>query len=263
MKKLFIIFIFLFSTFLLVTASSTETLFPASELNNGEYLRYRVHYMLINAGYATLTTSETNYNGKPFYHVVGEGYSTGSAKLFFKVEDRYETYMDKATLLSSKFIRKIREGSYVRNQSMTIDRINKKITYTNESDKTSKYYTYTGEIHDMLSAFYYLRNMNTDGYKSGDFISLNIFLDNEMLNFKLKILSRETIKSNFGKVKCIKLRPYVLSGRVFKEKESVTMWVTDDVNHIPIQIKAELAVGSLKADLNNYKNLQSPINFIK
>lgn len=263
MKKFFTIFIFLFSTFIFISESSAETLFFAGQLNNREYLRYRIHYGVLNAGYATLTTSEINYRGRPHYHVVGEGYSTGAVKVFFKVEDRYESYMDKSTLLSSKFIRKIREGSYVRNQSMTIDHANKRITYTNNNDKKSRYYTYTGEIHDMLSAFYYLRKMNTDGYKTGDFINLNIFLDDEVLNFKLKILARETIKSSFGKVKCLKIRPYVLSGRVFKASESVTMWVTDDVNHVPIQIKAELAVGSLKADLSNYKNLQSPINFIK
>lgn len=203
------------------------------------------------------------YNEKTHYHVVGKGYSTGAVKLFFKVEDLYETYIDKSTMLSSKFIRKIREGSYVRDQTMVIDHTNKNITYTNNKSNTSKTYNYTGEMHDMLSAFYYLRNMNTDNYTAGDYINLNIFMDGETLNFKLKILNRETVSSSFGKVKCLKIRPYVLAGRVFKEKESVTMWVTDDSNHVPIQIKAELAVGSLKADLSSYKNLETPINFSK
>ncbi len=45
------------------------------------------------------------------------------------------------------------------------------------------------------------------------------------------------------------------SGRVFKEKESLTVWVSDDDNKIPLLIKADLAVGSLKASLTEYKGL--------
>ncbi|WP_128330728.1 DUF3108 domain-containing protein [Apibacter sp. HY039] len=260
MKKKLSVFLVVIVSFFYISADSVSN---SSQFKDGEYLRYRLHYGLLNAGYATLTTSETTFNGKPHYHVIGEGYSTGAVKVFFKVEDRYETYMDKSNLLSSKFIRKIKEGSYVRDQTMVIDHKNKKLTYTDNRNNTSKNYNFTGQIHDMLSAFYYLRNMDTDNYKTGDFITLDIFLDNEVLNFKLKILGRENMKTSFGTVKCLKIRPYVLSGRVFKEKESVTMWVTDDSNHVPVQIKAELAVGSLKADLSSYKNLQNPINFTK
>lgn len=261
MKKLFTIvatFLFFF-----IFISADYSMPSPTQFKDGEYLKYRIHYGFLNAGYATFTTNVVTYNEKTHYHVVGKGYSTGAVKLFFKVEDLYETYIDKSTMLSSKFIRKIREGSYVRDQTMVIDHTNKNITYTNNKSNTSKTYNYTGEMHDMLSAFYYLRNMNTDNYTAGDYINLNIFMDGETLNFKLKILNRETISSSFGKVKCLKIRPYVLAGRVFKEKESVTMWVTDDSNHVPIQIKAELAVGSLKADLSSYKNLETPINFSK
>jgi hypothetical protein len=51
-------------------------------------------------------------------------------------------------------------------------------------------------------------------------------------------------------------RPLVQSGRVFKEQESVTVWISDDENKIPIRIQASLAVGSIKADLEAYKGLQ-------
>ncbi|CVK16661.1 Protein of unknown function (DUF3108) [Apibacter mensalis] len=261
MKKLFtIIAIFLF---FFIFISADYSIPSSTQFKDGEYLKYRIHYGFLNAGYATFTTHVVTFNDKPHYHVVGKGYSTGAVKLFFKVEDLYETYIDKSTMLSSKFIRNIREGSYVRDQTMRINHTDKKITYTNNKSNTTKTYNYTGEMHDMLSAFYYLRNMNTDNYNTGDYINLNIFMDGETLNFKLKILNREDINSSFGKVRCLKIRPYVLAGRVFKEKESVTMWVTDDSNHVPIQVKAELAVGSLKADLSSFKNLETPINFTK
>ena len=53
-------------------------------------------------------------------------------------------------------------------------------------------------------------------------------------------------------------RPLVQSGRVFKEEESLTVWISDDNNKLPVRIKANLAVGSIKADLDGFKGLKFP-----
>ena len=91
---------------------------------------------------------------------------------------------------------------------------------------------------------------------------MNMFFDNENYKFKLKFLGRETLKTEFGKVPCLVFRPFVQAGRVFKEKESLTVWVSDDDNKIPLLIKADLAVGSLKATLTEFKGLQHSFKII-
>ena len=109
----------------------------------------------------------------------------------------------------------------------------------------------------MVSAFYYLRNnYNTETIKVGDIVSLNMFFDDENYNFRLKFLGRETIDTKFGKVKTLMFRPYVMAGRVFKEEESLTLWVSADNNKIPLKIKADLRVGSLQANLEAFKGLK-------
>ena len=55
-------------------------------------------------------------------------------------------------------------------------------------------------------------------------------------------------------------KPYVFSGRVFKEQESVTVWISDDDNKIPLRIQANLVVGSIKADLESYIGLLFKLN---
>jgi hypothetical protein len=60
----------------------------------------------------------------------------------------------------------------------------------------------------------------------------------------------------------MKFRPMVQAGRVFKEQESVTVWISDDKNKIPLRIKASLAVGSLRAELEEFKGLAHPFNMI-
>jgi len=63
-------------------------------------------------------------------------------------------------------------------------------------------------------------------------------------------------------VNALKFRPYVMAGRVFKEEESLTLWVSNDKNKVPLRIKANLAVGSLRADLDAFKGLKYPFKIL-
>ena len=97
---------------------------------------------------------------------------------------------------------------------------------------------------------------------SWDCDRVDMFFDRENYKFKLKFLGREILSTKFGDVSCLVFRPYVQSGRVFKEKESLTIWVSDDDNKIPLLIKADLAVGSLKATLVEFKKLKNSFKIV-
>jgi hypothetical protein len=86
-----------------------------------------------------------------------------------------------------------------------------------------------------------------------------MFIDDETIKFKLKFVGREDITTKFGVVSSMVFKPLVQSGRVFKEQESLTIWISDDDNRLPIRIKADLAVGSIKADLDAFKGLNNPL----
>lgn len=248
---------------MLLFFSLSNTTSKKNNYKAGEYLQYRIHYGLLNAGFASLEIENSNYDGRPHLHMIGKGSSVGAVSVFFKVEDRYDTFIDTSNNLPSKFIRNIDEGGYKRYQVMTFDHKSKTAKVDDRLEKTVTYFNIEDSIQDLISAFYYLRNLDTDNLKTGDFMNIDVLLSDGVYKFKLKILGRETMKTKFGEINCIKVRPFVQSGRVFKESESVTMWVTDDKNHIPVQVKAELAVGSLKADLNNFKNVKFPMGFKK
>ena len=89
-------------------------------------------------------------------------------------------------------------------------------------------------------------------------ITLDMFFDSENYSLKIKYLSTEIINTNFGKILCHKIKPYVQSGRVFKKDESLTMWISADNNRIPMKIKADLIVGSIRIDLEAFSNLNHP-----
>jgi len=234
-----------------------------SPYKNGEWLNFKLSYSgWIKAGKASQTLKEDKLN--ELYHVKAIGKTTGPIKWFFKVEDYYQSYFSKKTGLPKKFIRKINEGGHTKNLTIDFDQTTNKAIVNNIKKNSVKEFVTKPNVHDMLSVFYFLRNnYSLDQIKKSKDLSVDMFFDSENYEFKMKFLGIETINTKFGKIKCIKLRPFVQSGRVFKEKESLTLWISADKNKIPIRIKADLVVGSIRVDLDAFSGLNHPfeINF--
>ncbi len=230
----------------------------------GEWLKFRIHYGILNASYATLHLTRDNIDQKPVYHVVGRGKTTGFASIFFKVDDRYESYFDVQDGKPYRFIRKIDEGGYTRDTEINFDH-NRDIAVLDDK-KTNKKFKFTVEdsIQDLISAFYYLRNnFEAKDLVQDEDIELEMLFDDDgIFKFKLRYLGKEVLKTKFGKVECLKFRPFVQSGRIFKEQESLTLWVSNDLNKIPIRIKADLVIGAIKADLDGYNGLKNQFKII-
>lgn len=242
---------------------SFSALAQSSAYQDGEWLKFRVHYGPFNASYATLEVDKTIFEGKPVYHLKGKGKSTGMLHLFFKVDDNYESYVDIEDGKPYKFIRQIDEGGYTKDVVINFDHKQDQAHVFNRKYNLKKTYATAENVHDMLSAFYYLRNnLETSSLQAGDERYLNMFFDSENYPFKVKFLGREIIKTKIGKIATLKFRPYVMAGRVFEEEESLTFWVSDDKNKIPVKVSAKLAVGSLDADLEAFKGLKHPLNII-
>ncbi|NND62006.1 MAG: DUF3108 domain-containing protein [Flavobacteriaceae bacterium] len=230
---------------------------------DGEWFKFRVHYGFVTAGYATLEVNEKVLDGKKVYHINGNGRTTGLSRAFFKVEDNYQSYVDKDKDIPYRFIRKIDEGGHTKDIQIDFYHNIGKALVNNKKHKTKDWVDFPQEAQDMVSAFYYLRNhVDVTTIKEGETMDLNMFFDKENYVFRLKFLGREIIRTKFGKMATLKFRPYVQAGRVFKEKESLTVWVSDDDNKMPLLIKADLAVGSLKASLSEFKGLTNPFNVI-
>ena len=235
-----------------------------SSFGDGEWFQFKMSYSgFLKAGNATLYVNETKLDGKDVYHVTGKGWTSGMIKWFFKVKDRYESYFDRTTLLPYKFIRNIDEGGHTKDLEVDFDQKNNKAYVNDKKHKTKSVFDTKPNVQDMVSTYYYLRNkININTLKVGDEIRTDMFFDEENYGFKLQYLGTEIIDTDFGKIESLKFRPYVMAGRVFKEEESLTLWVSKDKNKIPLRIKADLRVGSLRAELEAFKGLKHPFKIV-
>jgi hypothetical protein len=242
-----------------ISQNITETYFTDqlpvrtnTAFKEGEILTYRLHYGIINAGIAVLEVKPDiiNINGRKVYHIVGSGYTTGTTDWFFKVRDRYETYMDKDALLPWLFVRRVDEGGFKFSQDYIFNHYTKKVDIGNNEK-----FDVPGGIQDMVSAFYSARNLDLSNTKEGDLFTLNCFLDKEVWPLKIKYIGKEIIETDIGKFRCLKFRPIVQKGRIFKKEEDLNVWISDDKNHIVIRAKADVLIGSIKMDITSVKNL--------
>lgn len=241
-----------------------EEVSKSSAFKPGEWLKFRVHYGFLNASYATLHVKNNMIDSIPVYHVVGRGKTTGFASIFFKVDDTYESYFDKKDGKPYRFVRKLNEGGYTKDVEINFDH-EKEIAVLNDKKNDKKHnFTLQDSVQDLISAFYFLRNnYEFSDLVVGEALELKVLYDDDgIYRFRLKYLGKEILKTKYGKVECLKFQPLVQSGRVFKEQESLALWVSNDLNRIPVRIKANLAVGAISADLDGYNGLKHQFKII-
>ncbi|MFI5152073.1 MAG: DUF3108 domain-containing protein [Chitinophagales bacterium] len=223
-----------------------------------ELLTYRVYYTLwgvyIGAGEANFTTSIEQLNGRAVYHITGDGKTYSFYDNFFKVRDKYETYIDTASLQPFKFVRNVDEGGYKIYENVSFNKT------TNTAVTNKGVYKVPGCVQDVLSAIYYARNIDFSKLKPDDKIPFSMFLDNEVYNLYIRYLGKEVIKTKYGKFRAIKFRPLLIKGTIFEGGEKMTVWVSDDANHVPVRVESPISVGSVKVDMMDFRNRRSPLS---
>lgn len=227
----------------------------------GEKVTMKVYYSTmgayIGAGEATFTTTLTRYNGKPAYHCVGDGKTYSFFDNFYKVRDRYESYVDTSTMMPQKFLRNVDEGGHKIYNNVSFNQKAKTATSMNGVFKISDC------IQDVVSAVYYARNINYDKYKVGDKIPFDMFLDDEIYHLYIRYMGKEIVKTRYGKFSAIKIKPLLLKGTIFDGGENMSAWMSNDPNHLLLRVESSISVGKIVVDMMGYSGLRYPLTSLK
>ncbi|MCX6317481.1 MAG: DUF3108 domain-containing protein [Bacteroidetes bacterium] len=215
---------------------------------------YAVAGIYVNAGTATFTSKLETINNRPVYHVTGEGKTNSSYDWIYKVRDKYETYIDTTTMQPLKFVRNVNEGGYKKYQNITFNKT------ANTAIATDGVFKVPACVQDVVSAMYYARNIDFSKLRPEDKIPFSMFLDNEVYNMYIRYLGKEEIKTKYGKFMALKIKPLLLKGQIFEGGENMTVWVSDDANHIPVRVESPLVVGKVKIDMMSHANLRHPLS---
>jgi len=236
---------------------------PSCGQNNfkpGEDLKYIVYFGPINAGMATLNLKRVIYNNEQVYYSKLGARSIGLPDKLYRIRDSYECYFDSVTVLPYMAIRDIREGrKYKKKNIDTYDHKNGSVYNINKGEIKLLNVT-----RDVVSSFYFIRDYDFNSLKNGDIITMDLLFDDELMTFRLNYLGKEAIETRIGKINCLKLMPEIVETKKQTDSENVsptpedqmTIWLSDDPNQVPVRVKFDLFIGSIKADLIEYINLK-------
>jgi hypothetical protein len=232
----------------------------------GEETSYTILYnwfvIFSEVGQVTFKIEKDKLFGIDAIHYYGEGSSFSWWDKFFKVRDRYETWVREDNMRPLFFQRNNREGDFRQHESYSFSGDSVIYRKNKVNDHSLKYDTLkiTPCTFDILSALLYTRNINYSTCKIGEKIPITVALDNESydLYFRYQGIGNIDIK-NLGTFECMKFTVLLVEGTIFHGGEDLTLWVTNDKNHIPVYIESPILVGNVRARITSIKNNKYPL----
>jgi hypothetical protein len=267
------------ATFLLFAYSTTIAQKLCSEnidesdlaFNDNESLVYAASYswgpVFMDVGEVSLKVNKTKVYPAE-YHMTSEAKTYKFYDKFFKVRDFYEAKFTVPEIRPLYFHRDINEGNYSITNTYNFDWTNNKIDVTIEKKQR---YVRNLELNlekctlDVITYFYYLRNLDFSNAYPNRIYTLSIVLDDDIYNINCRYLGKEQkkIKALKAKVNCLKFTVEVIAGSVFTGDEKILLWISDDKNHVPMELESPIIVGKVKGRILKYENLKYPLNIVK
>jgi hypothetical protein len=221
----------------------------------GEKLTYDVKYGFVTAGIAEMAIPKIKrISGRDAYNVVFRVNTVPAFDMFFKVRDRYETYIDVEGIFPWRFEQHIREGGFTKDFSAFFDQRRGKAKTSKGSFDIPPY------VNDIVSALYLFRTLDFSDKKEGDIIHLENFYNDKVYPLDVVYKGKETITVDAGEFDCFIVEPLVVEGGLFKSEGSITIWMTDDELKIPVRVKTKVIIGAIDSELTAYEGLAGEIN---
>ncbi|MDA9555479.1 DUF3108 domain-containing protein [Pelobium sp.] len=259
MKKLVLAFFLLLAGGQFLKAQEIPYL-KSSTFSAGETIRYKLKYGFFTAAEATIKVEQTDvkFDNKPTYHLTAQGNTSGTFDIFYKVRNRYDSYIDQKEFVPYLYTENIREANYTRSDKVRF--------YQDEQKVVAKKGTFNSPVSqtfDLVSAYYFARNIDLSKTKQGDKFTLNYFLDDEITPLTIEYIGKEVVKTNLGRIRCLKFSPSIKPGRIFRKDSRLYLWVSDDANRIPVKAEAEVLVGSITMEITSASGLKQSLELAK
>lgn len=231
---------------------------PGEELKMDLYFKYGLIYT--KAGTSSLTMSNTTYNGVNAYKMTLMANSSGVVRKFFALNDTLISYTTRA-LVPLDFIKDAKEGSeYTQEQSTYTYSGGKTNIHTrrvkNGEQRFDEKLSFDGCVYDMISIVYYARTLDYSSMKKGDTKSVEFISGRKKGYMVIEHGGIEKVSANDDKkYECIKLVLSISDGNdsFSNKKEAMKVYITNDMNRMPVRLDSQLKVGSTRAILKSYK----------
>jgi hypothetical protein len=214
----------------------------------GEELVYKASFGGIRAGTARMKVDGIDIvRGRPAYHVV---FSVDGGIPFFRVHDKYESWIDVESLASLRHRQQISEGHYKRTTVYEI--YPERSEYQKEGDSVRK------SVENPLDDGSFIYAVRTAGMRVGETRRDDRYFRPDKNPVVLTGLRQETVKVDAGTFATTVVRPTIRTSGIFSEDGEAQVWFTDDANRYPVQVKAKFSKFTLTLELKSVTPGMSP-----
>jgi len=114
------------------------------------------------------------------------------------------------------------------------------------------------DMHDLLTGYYHFRkNYLMESVNNRLPVVIQTYLADMLWDLKMTYTGRETIQTMHGNQTCYRFTSSTVVGRFFRNDDDMTVWFTKEEIPVPVRVKMNLKLGSLKGELDHY---QMPLN---
>lgn len=253
-------------------AWSVQNTYPVIKhhsFGKGEVLQYEVEFAFFTVGKAVTKIDDRIYriNSRPCYKIDAYGETSGLLAWVTKVDDQWGAYIDTAALVTHVAYRKLKEGRYRKNELVTFDhqRLKAEVKVMDMESGVygePKVYDVPRNVRDLVGGFMYLRVIDFSKVNLGDTLTISGFFEDQTYHLKIMYMGKEIVETNVGKIRCHRLVPIMPDNKLFDGENSITCWISDDENKIPVKIEAEMFIGSTSLELTGFKGLRNQLKII-
>ncbi|MEZ5305951.1 MAG: DUF3108 domain-containing protein [Pyrinomonadaceae bacterium] len=224
----------------------------------GKYKKFGIPFTIAELTFKVAGESEAGTR-----YIVSEANSKGTlSKLFnFKFYLKIDTVVNSETLSVKETRKRDEQGDRIRDSIAEFDYAEKRVMYTetdpNEPTKAPRRVasSIALDTQDVVSAVYRLRGLDLE---IGKELLFKVSDSGLVYDIPVKVTGREEIKSEAGKRFCWKVEPQVFGeGRIIEQKGSLTIWISDDDDRVPVLAKLETTLGDVEIKLKEFSNIRS------
>lgn len=252
-------------------SGETQMAYPViknESFSKGEQLDYRVSFLGLNVGKAITKVDSKiyNINSRRCFKIDAYGETTGISWIY-KVNDNWGAYIDTAAMVTHVSYRKIKENSYRKDEMVSFDHVNKKAkvqvlnkegVYENVNE-----FDIPPNATDLVGGFIQMRFFDFKKIKIGDTVAITGFFEDTAYKLKIMYKRKEIISTKIGKIPCHVMVPIMPDNKLFNGENSISVWISDDANKIPVKIQAKMFIGHTGLELVSFRGLRNQIKILK
>jgi hypothetical protein len=212
----------------------------------GERLAFALFWFAIPAGTAIMEVSDSGpIADRPALRLSSTAKSSKLLSRFYPVENTLESIIDADDPSPHHMVFHRREGKKKNDFDITFHHDKGKVRTI--KDGSAEEIAIPPGTQDVLSCLYYLRSLPT--LVPGTSVFLNIHHDKKNYRLEVRVEGFEKVPSPWGDVEAVRVLAIMPFQGIFMNEGNIRVWLTNDVRHVPVMMKAKVVVGSVVARL--------------